>query len=82
MEAAASSPCEYEEDTCLDSQRGAQRVNRLSGDLSHLYQQHAALTVAPNVDATIFWNRSTFSVSTLLPYRAQHVQFWTEQRDE
>src|SRR6185503_11354393 len=44
---------------------------------SPIYINNTPLTAAPQIDATIFWNRSTFNVSSFLPYQALHVQYWT-----
>ena len=42
-----------------------------------IYINNSPLTTPPQVDATIFLNRSTFDVVTTLPFEAQNVQFWT-----
>jgi hypothetical protein len=42
-----------------------------------IYINNSPLFVPPQVDATIFLNRSTFDIITTLPYQAQNVQFWT-----
>src|SRR5687768_11086342 len=45
--------------------------------VSPIYINNSPLATAPQVDATIFWNRSTINMFTLFPYQAQNVQFWT-----
>ncbi len=42
-----------------------------------IYVNNSPLTTPPQVDATIFLNRSSFDISTTLPYTAQNVRFWT-----
>ena len=41
------------------------------------YINNAPLIVPPQIDATEFINRSTFSVTTTLPFQGQHVLYWT-----
>jgi hypothetical protein len=47
------------------------------GAASPIYINNSPLTTPPQVDATIFWNRSTIDIFTSYPYQAQNVQFWT-----
>jgi len=42
-----------------------------------IYINQSPANSLPQVDATIFVNRSTIDLFTTLPYRAQNVQFWT-----
>src|SRR4026209_2705276 len=48
--------------------------------VSPIYINNSPITVfnrPPQIDARIFVNRSTFEVSTALPFQGQNVQFWT-----
>jgi hypothetical protein len=42
-----------------------------------IYINNSPLSTPPQVDATIFLNRSSFDVFTTQPFQAQNVQFWT-----
>jgi len=44
---------------------------------SPIYINNSPTVTAPQVDATVFWNRSAMSLSTLYPFQAQDVQYWT-----